>query len=203
MNPIALPPPATKGSISVEEAISRRRSLRRYSSQAITLAQLGQVLWACQGLTGGRKRAIPSAGATYPLELYVVAGREGVEGLAEGIYRYEPEGHGLQLLASGDKRAELAAAALNERFLREAPVDLVVCAIYERTTANYGRRGEAYVHFEVGHLGQNVHLQALALGLGTVMVGAFEDEEVSRVLGLEEDAQPLYIMPLGRPRQLP
>jgi SagB-type dehydrogenase family enzyme len=158
------------------------------------------VLWACQGLTSGRRRAIPSAGATYPLETYVLAGKDGVEGLAEGVYRYEPEGHALHLLTSGDKRAELATAALNERFLLEAPVDLVVCAIYERTTEYYGQRGERYVHFEVGHLGQNAHLQALALGLGTVMVGAFEDEEVSRALGLEKDARPLYIMPLGRPR---
>ena len=199
MNPIPLPPPATTGTLSVEEAIARRRSLRRYSPQPLTLAQLGQVLWACQGLTSGWKRAVPSAGATYPLELYVVVGKDGVEGLAEGIYHYEPEGHALHLLIGGDKRAELAAAALNERFLREAPVGLVVCAIYERTTGYYGQRGERYVHFEVGHLGQNVHLQALALGLGTVMVGAFEDEEVSRLLGLEKDARPLYIMPLGRP----
>ena len=200
MSPIPLPPPATTGTLSVEETIARRRSLRRYSPQPLTLAQLGQVLWACQGLTSGWKRAVPSAGATYPLELYVVVGKDGVEGLAEGIHHYEPEAHALHLLASGDKRAELAAAALNERFLREAPVDLVVCAIYERTTAHYGKRGETYVHFEVGHIGQNVHLQALALGLGTVMVGAFDDEEVSHVLGLEKAIRPLYIMPLGKPR---
>ena len=199
MNPVPLPPPATTGTLSVEAAISHRRSLRRYSPQPLTLAQLGQVLWACQGLTSGWKRAVPSAGATYPLELYAVVGKDGVEGLAEGIYHYEPEAHALHLLASGDKRAELAAAALNERFLRESPVDLVVCAIYERTTAHYGKRGEMYVHFEVGHIGQNVHLQALALGLGTVMVGAFDDGEVSRVLGLEKATRPLYIMPLGGP----
>jgi SagB-type dehydrogenase family enzyme len=199
MNPVSLPPPATQGALSVEQAIARRRSLRRYSPQALTLAQLGQVLWACQGLTSGQKRAVPSAGATYPLEVHVVVGKGGVEGLEEGIYGYRPEGHALHLLTDGDKRAELATAALNERFLWEAPVDLVVCAIYERTTEHYGNRGERYVHFEVGHLGQNAHLQALALGLGTVMVGAFDDEQVSRVLGLEEDTRPLYIMPVGRP----
>jgi SagB-type dehydrogenase family enzyme len=187
----------------VEEAISRRRSLRRYSPQALTLDQLGQVLWSGQGLTSGRKRAVPSAGSTYPLELYAIVGKQGVEGLAQGIYKYEPEGHGLQLLASGDKRAELAAVALSQHFLEEAPVVLVVCAVVERTTGFYRKRGERYIHFEAGHVGQNVHLQALALGLGTVMVGAFDDNGVSVALGLEEDVRPLYVMPLGRPRQLP
>ena len=200
MSLIALPPPSTRGTLSVEEAISRRRSLRHYSPRALTLARLGQVLWAAQGLTGGSRRAVPSAGSTYPLELYVVAGKQGVEGLAEGTYRYEPEGHALHLLNSSDNKAELAAACLNERFLGEAPVLLLVCAIYERTTECYGQRGERYVHFEAGHVGQNVHLQALALGLGTVMVGAFDDEGVSAALGLEGNARPLYIMPLGLPR---
>ena len=203
MSSIPLPSPSHQGSLPLEKAIAQRRSVRRFRADPLTQAQLGQVLWAAQGVTDTRNglRAVPSAGATYPLEVFVFVGRNGVEGLGEGIYCYQPEEHSLNLKLEGDRRAELATAALGQTFIREAPADIVVCAIYERTSWSYGPRAERYVHMEVGHLGQNVHLQAQALGLATVMVGAFHDEKVRKVLGLGEEIRPLYIMPLGRARE--
>jgi SagB-type dehydrogenase family enzyme len=157
------------------------------------------VLWAAQGITGvGKFRAAPSAGATYPLEIFVVIGKQAIEELQAGIYHYEVDSHSLRLHLAGDLRLDLARAALDQGFIAEAPVDIVICAIYSRTSYAYGRRGERYVHMEVGHVGGNIHLQAVALGLATVEIGAFDDEEVRKVLGLEEQIKPLYIMPIGK-----
>ena len=143
-------------------------------------------------------RAVPSAGATYPLEIFVVCGRNGVEEIANGIYHYNIGNHSLTLHHKGEVRLELAKAALNQEFIYEAPVDIVICAIYERTTSGYGSRGERYIQMEVGHTGQNIYLQATALGLATVAIGAFDDEEVREVLRLNKQYKPLYIMPVGR-----
>lgn len=197
--PISLPPPQLKGNVSVEEALAKRRSIRSYSPEPLSLSQLSQILWSAQGLTRGRFRTAPSAGATYPLEIYVVIGEDGVIDLKAGIYHYEVQNHSLALRQEGDVREELCRAALNQDFIRQAPVSIIIAAIYRRTCDHYGRRGERYVHMEVGHVGQNIHLQAEALGLGTVAVGAFEDERVRKILGLEEEIKPLYIMPIGKP----
>ncbi len=198
--PIKLPFPNPQGKISVEEAISKRRSVRRFRAQPLSLAQLSQLLWSAQGITGtGGRRAAPSAGATYPLEIFVAIGEHGIESLAAGIYHYQVDSHSLSLHLSGDLRQKLADTALGQSFIANCPVDIVVCALHPRTAYRYGRRGERYVHMEVGHVGQNVSLQAVALGLATVMVGAFEDEEVGKVLKLEEQIKPLYIIPIGKP----
>ena len=196
---VELPAPSHRGSTSVEEAIARRYSVRSYRPDPLSLAQFSQILWAAQGTTEHGRRAAPSAGATYPLEVFVVVGEKGVEDIEEGVYHYYPRGHSLSLQRGGDLRAELSAAALGQRFLREAPASIVVCANYDRTASGYGRRAERYVPIEAGHVGQNVHLQTVALGLGTVMVGAFSDGEVSRVLGIGPEVAPLYIFPLGKP----
>jgi len=197
---IKLPAPWLKSKFSLEEAITRRRSIRRYRAGAITLAELGQLLWAAQGITGaGELRATPSAGATYPLEIFAVVGNGTVDELPAGIYHYQVDSHSLLVYLHGDLREELARAALDQGFIAEAPVDIVICALYPRTSYTYGRRGERYVHMEVGHTGENIHLQAVALGLATVEVGAFVDEEVSKVLKLKEQIKPLYIMPVGKP----
>ena len=144
-------------------------------------------------------RASPSAGATYPLEIYVVVGNNGVKGLAPGVYRYQPHSHSLVLVKKGDVREELYSACLNQEWIRDAPVVLVIAADYERTTRVYGERGIRYVHMEVGHVGQNIYLEATALGLGTVAVGAFYDDEVRVIIGAPENHHPLYVMPVGVP----
>jgi len=205
---IKLPSPQLKGKVSLEETILRRRAVRRYRREPLDLSQLSQILWSAQGITGTREfRAAPSAGATYPLEIFVFVGKQGViaseakqapEELQAGIYHYEADSHSLSLHKPADLRPDLARATLDQEFIIDAPVDIVICALYHRTSYGYGRRGERYVHMEVGHVGENIHLQAVALGLATVEVGAFHDEEVRKVLGVEEQIKPLYIMPLGK-----
>ncbi|MDW8034282.1 MAG: SagB/ThcOx family dehydrogenase [Nitrososphaerota archaeon] len=198
---IELPAPITKGTMSVEEAILKRRSIRNYLDRPLTLQDVSQLMWAAQGITDPIRglRAAPSAGATYPLEVYIVVGRNGVSGLHEGLYLYRPGKHVLEYLLEGDLRSSLANAALGQSPIREAPVSIVITAIYERTTIRYGERGIRYVHMEVGHVGQNIYLQAVARGLGTVVIGAFEDSQVKNVLRLPENQYPLYIVPVGHP----
>ncbi len=190
-----------RGSMSLEEVVARRRSIRDFAPEPISQSQLSQILWAAHGLTdtSGRYRAVPSAGAIYPLEIFVVSGKNGVEGMSAGIYHYDVAQHSLTLHHKGDMRLELARAALGEEIIYQAPVDIVICAVYERTLRRYGARGERYVHMEVGHVGQNVYLQAAAVGLATVAIGAFYDEQVGEVLRLDKQYKPLYIMPMGRP----
>ncbi|MBE9482101.1 MAG: SagB/ThcOx family dehydrogenase [Chloroflexi bacterium] len=197
---IYLPSPSQKGSISLEEAITRRRSVRHFTPELISQSELSQILWAAQGITDtrGRYRNAPSAGATYPLEIFIVCGIDCIEQISDGIYYYNIANHSLNLHYDGDVRFELARVALDQEFIYQAPVDLVICALYERTTLCYGNRGERYVHIEVGHVGQNIYLQATTLGLATVAIGAFNDEEVRKVLWLDKQHKPLYIMPVGR-----
>jgi len=194
---VVLPEPNLKGSVSVEEALSGRRSRREYRNEPLTLQELSQLLWSAQGVTAkGGKKTTPSAGATYPLEVYAVVGD--VEGIEPGVYRYIPKGHGIEQTIKGDLRPELSERALSQSMITDAPVTLVFTAVYSRTTGRYGDRGIMYVHMEAGHAGQNVYLQAEALGLGTVAVGAFNPKAVAELLRLPEDEEPLYIFPVGR-----
>jgi SagB-type dehydrogenase family enzyme len=198
MPTIALPDPRLKGEMSLEEAILQRRSRRDFRDLPLTLGEISQVLWAAQGITDETGlRAAPSAGALYPLDLYLVVGKEGVEGLGEGVYHYLPQGHSLELTLEGDVRQALARLSLQQMSIAEAPLSLLITAEYERTTGKYGDRGVRYVHMEAGHAGQNVYLQAEALGLGTVTIGAFQDEEISEALNLPLGYSPLYVMPIG------
>ncbi|MEO0071481.1 MAG: SagB/ThcOx family dehydrogenase [candidate division WOR-3 bacterium] len=191
---VILPKPDTIGRVTVEQALLRRRSIRSYSGEPLTLQEVSQLLWAAQGKTGKTYgRTAPSAGATYPMEVYLVAGK--VTGLESGVYHYLIEEHALKLIKTGDVRLELAGAALGQTCIQMAPAVLVLCAEYRRTTGRYGERGERYVHMEAGHIGQNVSLECVALDLGTVMIGAFGDEAVKRVIGTK--LAPLYIMPIG------
>ena len=161
------------------------------------LAELSQLMWAAQGMTDPRGlRTAPSAGALYPLELYVVAGN--VTGLPPGIYKYRRERHELLSLAKGDRRNDLCNAALGQSSIRRAAVVIVLSGVYGRTTVKYGERGIRYVHMEAGHAAQNVYLQAVPLQLGTVVIGAFHDEEVKRMMMMTDKEKPLYIIPLGR-----
>lgn len=192
-----LPEIVISGETSLPQLLRQRRSVREYQEVSLNLSEMGQLLWAAQGITHPQGlRTAPSAGALYPLELYVVVGD--VEGLTPGIYHYDPSEHQLTLTASGDQRKRLARAALGQSWIRDAAAVVVFTAIYKRTTRKYGRRGERYVHIEVGHSGQNLYLQAEALGLGTVVVGAFDDEEVAAVLRIPTDVKPLILMPVGK-----
>jgi SagB-type dehydrogenase family enzyme len=194
---IKLPAPDYRGNTSVEEALSKRRSVRFYSGEDLSIEEVSQLLWAAQGITGPGRTA-PSAGALYPLELYLVVGD--VDGLDKGVYQYRPVEHELEKAVTGDLRVELSKAAVgqNQEHVRDAAVDLVFTAVYERTTGKYGERGIRYVHMEAGHAAQNVYLQAVSLELGTVVIGAFIDDKVKELVNAEEQEEPLYIMPVGR-----
>lgn len=193
--PLKLPQPETRGDMSVEQAIAGRRSLRHYSGR-LALADVSQLLWAAQGETHPNGyRATPSAGALYPLEVYLVVGE--IAGLPAGIYRYRPAKHDLIQLGTADLRRELASAAHGQSYLQTAAAVLVITGVYERTRKKYGRRARRYVHMEVGLAAENVYLQAEARGLGTLLIGAFDDERVQGVLGLPDDHDPLGLMPLG------
>ena len=195
---VKLPPPVLKGSVSVEEALQERRTVRRFASRSLDLKQVSQLLWATQGITDPRGlRTAPSAGATYPLEIYLVAGERGVTGLAPGIYRYHPKDHALEQTLAGDHRAPVARACLGQSWMATAPVMVVFAADFKRCTARYGNRGIMYTHMEVGHAGENLFLQAQALRLAAGIVGAFTDQAVSQTLNLPREHEPLLVMPVG------
>ena len=194
---ISLPEPQRESEKSVEEALIERRSVREYEDAALSLSEIGQLLWAAQGITSERGfRTAPSAGALYPLELYLVAGD--VEQLPPGVYKYKPDMHRLINTAQGDLRDELQAASLDQSAIGDAPAVIVIAAVYERTTVKYGDRGNRYVHMEVGSAVQNLYLQAVSLDLGTVFIGAFHDQNIKSLLHMQEDEHPLAIMPVGR-----
>lgn len=207
---VLLPLPRKISELTVEEAILLRRSIREYTDEPVDLNSLAMILWAAYGVTEPKWgfRAAPSAGATYPLEIYVVVGVRGVrsvEGfLGEGVYKYEPRSHTLLLVKRGDYREKLMEAALGQSWVREAPLSIVICAVFERTTSIYGKRGEVrYVPMEAGHAGQNIYLMATALKYGAVVVGAFQDDLVAKTIDAKPEEKPLYIVPIGVPRSPP
>ena len=198
---IKLPKPRLGGGISLSEALNKRKSWRNFSHQALKLEEVSQILWSAGGkrldTVTGATRVYPSAGATYPLEIYLVVGENGVENLEEGVYLYNWKDNSLEKTLNKDIREDLAHACLGQSFIAEAPVSVAIVAEYERTTGYYGKRGIQYVHMEVGNVTQNLHLVAEELGLGTVIVGAFSDLGVKNVLGLPKNFEPLAIMPMG------
>jgi SagB-type dehydrogenase family enzyme len=202
--------PNLDGQCSVEKALATRRSVRAFTSEPLSIDTISQLVWAAQGITQkmeappgwswgiwqGGKRTAPSAGALYPLELYVVAGK--VNGLEPAVYSYKPQTHELLKVMSGDKRGALVTAASGQKWIEEAPCVFVVGAVYRRTEEKYGERASRYVHIEVGLAAENICLQAVALGLGSTMVGAFKDDEVKKVLAMPDEVQPLAIVPVGK-----
>lgn len=195
--PISLPRPKLRGEISVAETIKKRRSVRDFVDATLSLREVSQLLWAAQGVTaadGGR--AVPSAGALYPLATYLVVGQ--VRGLEVGAYKYHPRGHTLKQVTHKDLREPMAATAEQE-WISDASVILAWSAVYGRTTRTYGKRGRIYVHMEVGHAVQSASLQAVALNLGSVVVGAIDEDEVRRMLRLPKYQVPLCLMPVGQP----
>jgi SagB-type dehydrogenase family enzyme len=187
---ITLPKPNKDGQMSLEKAIAARRSHRDFLPQPLTFEQIGELVWSAQGQdTSSRYRTAPSAGATYPLELFVVSG--------EGLFRYLSAKHSLEKHSDQDIRSALASAGWGQNFIEEAPLTLVFAAEFARTTRRYGERGIRYVYMEAGHAAQNVHLQAESLGLGSVAVGAFDDDSVSKVLSLPDHLEPVYMVVVG------
>jgi SagB-type dehydrogenase family enzyme len=194
---VRLPPPRFEGPVSVEQTLLARRSMRTFSRDPLTVDDLTQLLWAAQGITHAQGyRTAPSAGALYPLELYVVVGH--VVGLPTGLYRYRGREHALDAQSSRDLREQLAAAAHNQRPIDRAPATFLFTAVYERMTVKYGRRGVRYVDMEAGHAAQNLCLQAVALDLKSVVIGAFQDEAVKPIAMLPADEEPLILVPVGR-----
>jgi SagB-type dehydrogenase family enzyme len=195
---IKLPEPRKKSGFSVEEAIANRRSRRSYTGEPISLNDISQLCWAAQGITEANTglRAAPSAGALYPLDLFLVVGSSD---LAPAVYHYSSKGHVLERVKSGDYRKQLREAALGQEWVENAALNFVISALYDRTTMKYGERGrQRYVPMEAGHAAENICLQAESLGLGTVTVGAFDDEQVREVVSASSEHVPLYVMPVGR-----
>lgn len=193
---VNLPPPQKEGLISVESALGQRRSVRSYGETPLALADIGQILWAAQGITSSQnRRTAPSAGALYPLELYLVSGR--VSGLSSGIYRYSPRDHDLTMIAPGDVHAQLTTASWSQNWIRAAPAIVVVAAIPARTAVRYGDRTSRYVAMEVGAVVQNIQLQGVSLRIGSTFVGAFDDKPFKKILGLPGNEQVMALVPLG------
>ncbi len=189
-----LPQPRTSSEVSLEETLARRHSVRQYTDEPLTMDHISQLLWTAQGITrdwGGR--TAPSAGALYPIEIYVAT--------VEGVYHYLPDGHQAETLSHQDLRGALARAGLSQSAIQDAPAVFIIAAVYARTAGKYGSRAERYVKLEAGHVGQNILLQAVALKLGGVPIGAFHDDRVQGVLDLPADHEPLYLIPVGHPAE--
>lgn len=192
---VTLSDPAKESNVSVEQALQNRRSVREYTEELLSIEEIGQLLWAAQGVTSDDgKRTAPSAGALYPLEIYVT-GQIGEK--ESGFYHYNPNDHSLSKESEQDLRQSFAAAAYDQEWIEDAPINIIVTAFYERLATKYGDKAAQFVHLEAGHAAQNVLLQVESLGLGAVTVGGFDDEEVSATLGLTDEEMPLYIIPVG------
>lgn len=194
---IKLPSPVYDSNTSIEEALLKRRSVRYYSSKQLNLTELSQILWSAQGITDkiSGLRTAPSAGALYPLEIYVVVAN--VKSLEPGLYKYNPNSHIIARILKGDIRDEISNSSLKQESITISSAIIIITAIYDKTSVKYGKRAERYVHMEVGHTGQNIYLQCTSIGLGTVMIGAFNDDALKRVLNLPDNENPLALYPLG------
>jgi SagB-type dehydrogenase family enzyme len=189
---VTLPAPRLDSEVSLESVLAQRRSVRDFTSKTLSLDEISQLLWATQGVTssaGGR--TAPSAGGLYPLEVYVVT--------PERVLHYLPAHHQAQVHLSGDRRDALEGAGLGQAAIRHAPAVFVITGVFARTEGKYGTRGSRYVCLEAGHAAENLLLQAVALDLGGVPMGAFDDADVVRVLGLPASHAPLYLIPIGHP----
>lgn len=182
-----------RGEVSVEEALASRRSVLQYTRERLTLAQISQLAWAGQGITDSQRgfRAAPSAGAIYPMKLFFV--------IEEGVYVYHPKEHVLKRTINRDVRERLSVAAINQRAVAEAPCSIIVTGSMMELSYRYPEKATRYLLIEAGHVAQNIQLQAVALGLGSVPIGTFSISDVSRVCQLPSYLDPLYIIPVGHP----
>ncbi len=198
---IQLPSPALKGSVSVEETINSRRTIRSFANKPLTLGEWGQILWAAQGITsdgGIKKRAAPSAGALYPLDIYLILGKSVPESLGAGLFHYLPLKHALRRISAKDFTKKVAEASLHQYWMAEAPGMVLITAEYSRITGKYGDRGIRYAHIEAGHVAQNCFLQAESLTLNVGIVGAFDDKALIDLLPIPRGFEPILLLPIGR-----
>lgn len=190
---IELPKPMLKGSMSLEESIFKRKSVRSFSDKEIQIEMVSQLLWAAQGKNFS-KRTAPSAGAIYPLEIYIFLKKQ-------GIYYYNFKKNILNLKIKEDDNQtllkKLAQFSLNQNFIYEAPINMIICVDFPKIIRGYGDRGRRYALIEVGHCAQNIHLEAVALKLGSVPIGAFQDQNIKTLLKLPDNLDPIYIIPIG------
>ncbi len=189
--PIELPEPAIPKT-ELTEVLLQRRSVRSYRDDPLTGEEVSALFWAAQGISDDEgRRTAPSAGAHYPIEVYAAD--------RDQVVHYLPADHAVEVIAAGDRRRSLAAASLDQALVAEAPFVMVLSAVLARTAVEYGDRAWRYLNLEAGHVAQNVLLVAVALGLGAVPVGAFEDESIQEALSLPVLHRPLYVIPVGRP----
>ena len=196
---IKLPLPKLEGKISVEEALAERRSRRAFKDNSLTIEQVSQLLWSAQGITEKTRgfRTAPSAAALYPLDIYLVVGKDKVEDLKVGVYHYNPRQHSLTIILEEDQRREISQACLDKNQIEIAPVSLIITAEFSRITDRLGKQRMYFAYMEAGHVAQNVYLQVESLGLGTVSMGGIKEENVSQALNLPDQHIPLYVMPVG------
>ena len=191
---INLPEFKTVGEVSLESALKNRKSVRDFKDDALSLEQVSQILWAAHGVShGDNYYTVPSAGALFPLEIYLIA--EKVEDLAQGLYHYLPIGHKVEMINSGSFLKTVSNVAYGQRALSHCPAIFIISGVVARSEKKYRERALRYVQFEVGHAGQNILLQAAALGLASVPMGAFIDDQVKERLGME--GEPFYLLPVG------
>jgi SagB-type dehydrogenase family enzyme len=194
---LMLPKPRHQRVGSVGNCIRHRRSIRSFRDEALTLEELGQLLWAAQGQTDiDGRRSTPSAGALYPLETSVLVGK--VLGVDAGMYRYSVPRHALTEVSLGDRRQRLIGASGGQEWIATASAVVCIAAVFARTTIKYGERSYRYVFMEAGLAAANLMLQAVALGLASTIVGAFDDDAAARVAHLAAEEIPLCLVPVGR-----
>jgi SagB-type dehydrogenase family enzyme len=194
---VPLPKPDLAGKVTLDQAIAQRRSSREYAAGALTLAEISQLMWCAQGITSPEgKRAVPSARAVYPLQVWLLAGD--VTGLPAGLYRYQPKEHALALVRDGDPRPALIAATPGQASLQHAAAVIAVVGDSLLAAGKFGAHATRWLGMEAGFVVQDVYLEATALGLGTVMVGGWQDAAVRGALTLPAAWQPLALMPVGR-----
>jgi SagB-type dehydrogenase family enzyme len=195
---IPLPGPDLTGTLTLEQALLHRRSIRNFSDKPLKIVEIAQLLWAGQGMTAdGGGRTAPSAGAIYPLELYLAAGN--ITDLAHGVYHFNPSGFQIRMMSSENCMKKISEAAYSQDAIKSAPACIIIAGVCSRTRVKYGERAERYVFMEAGHVAQNILLQAVSLGLGAVVIGAFNDASLCTLLSIDSTYLPLYIIPIGNP----
>jgi SagB-type dehydrogenase family enzyme len=187
------------GGVPVELAISSRRSERRFTGKVMSAVELSHILYYACGITDRRDgfRAAPSAGATYPIEVYPIINN--IEDFTTGVYRYAIVDHQLEIVHEGDFRRDIIRAAIGQSYLGEANAILVLSAVFFRTQRQYGERSDRYILLEAGHIAQNACLIATSMGLGSCVVGAFDDAAFNRLIGADgRNESVLYLIAVGK-----